>query len=86
MDMLKQFFPFAFCVTEKDVKELVISVLIHLAAGLAYSVAAWLIKLVLGWLLGGLLSWLLGIVGAVVGLYVLAGIVLAALKFLGIVK
>lgn len=80
MDILKQVFPFAFKVKEKDVTDLVVSIIIHIVVA------------VIGSLILGLLSWIpvigfvLGLVGGVIDLYALVGIVLAVLNFLNVLK
>jgi len=78
MDMLKKFFPFSF--KSKDVKDLIINIVIYLVAGI---VGGW----VLG-LLGGipLLGVIFDLIGSLFGLYCLVGIVLAVLDFLKILK
>lgn len=82
MDTLKKFFPFAFAVGTKDTGALVKSILIHLAISLVWAV----ISGILGAILGNLIGWLLGIVGTVVGLYTTAGIVLAILLYVDVIK
>ena len=85
MDMIKPFFPFAFNVKEKDVTSLVVSIIIHLVAGLVVGIVLGIIAGILGGLLP-ILGWVIGIVGGVFDLYCFAGIVLAVLVFLGMLK
>ena len=80
MDILKQVFPFAFKVKEKNVTDLVVSIIIHLVAGALGGI----ILFILGKL--PFVGFLFGIVGGVVELYVLVGIVLAVLNFCNVLK
>ena len=88
MDMLKKFFPYAFKVSAKDVTALVVSIIIHLVAGLVVSVVLGLLNTILGVI--PLVGILVGIVcwaaGSIIDLYCLAGIVLAVLLFLDVLK
>ena len=78
MDMLKKFFPLSF--GAKDVANLIIKIVIYLV-----------IDVVLGFAIG-LLSGIpivciiIGIVGSLLGLYCLAGIVIAILDFCKVLK
>lgn len=88
MDMLKKFFPFAFKVAPKDVTALVVSIIIHLVAGVVVTVVMGLLNTILGGipvvgLIIGIVGW---VVGSVIDLYCLAGIVLAILLFLDVLK
>ena len=76
MDMLKKIFPFSF--KSKEVKDLVINIVIYLVASI---VGGWLLGL-----LGGipLLGVIFDLIGSLFGLYCLLGIVLAVLDFLKI--
>ena len=88
MDALKPFFPFVFAnvdVKEKDVNSLVISIIVHLVAGLVVGFVLGFAAGILGGILG-ILGWIIGLVDGLFGLYCLIGIVLAVLKFLGMVK
>lgn len=78
MDMLKKFFPFSF--KAKEVKDLIINIVIYLVVSI---VGGW----VLG-LLGGipLIGAVAGLVSSLLGLYCLVGIVLAVLDYLKILK
>ncbi|MBQ4553272.1 MAG: hypothetical protein IJA59_10025 [Clostridia bacterium] len=78
MDMLKKIFPFSF--KSKEVKDLVINIVIYLVASI---VGGWLLGL-----LGGipLLGVIFDLIGSLFGLYCLVGIVLAVLDFLKILK
>lgn len=81
MNALKNLFPLSFGM--KDVGKLIISILIYLVAG---AVIGWVLSLLanlplVGWLLG----LITGLAGTIIGLYLLAGIILAILNFLKIV-
>lgn len=78
MDMLKKFFPFSF--KSKDVKDLVINIVVYLLA-----------SILVGWVLGLLsgipiLGVLFSLIGSLFGLYCLVGAVLAVLDYLKILK
>ncbi len=78
MDMLKKIFPFSF--KSKEVKDLVINIVIYLVASI---VGGWLLGL-----LGGipLLGVIFDLIGSLFGLYCLVGIVLAVLDYFKILK
>lgn len=80
MDLLKMIFPFSFNVKVKDVTSLVISIIIYIVGGFVAG-------LVIG-LLGAIpvIGILFVLVGSVLGLYTLAGIVFAVLKFCDVLK
>ena len=88
MDLLKKFWPSAFKVAEKDVKDLIIKIVIYVIGSLIAGFVLGLIGIITGWIpvLGLLIGLVLGLVGGIVELYCLVGIVLVVLKFLGIVK
>ena len=75
---LKKYFPFK--ATEADVKSLVIAIVLYLVVGAIAVVVMAVVALV------PIVNLLLGVVGTLVDLYCLAGIVLAILDFLGILK
>ena len=79
MEMIKRYFPLSLNI--KDVKDLVIKILIYLVLELVVG----LICKVIGFVpaVGGIVAWA---VGTVVGLYVLVGIVLAVLDYLKVLK
>lgn len=78
MDMLKKFFPFSF--KSKEVKDLIINIVIYLVVSI---VGGWVLGLLGGIPVIGLVA---GLVGSLLGLYCLVGIVLAVLDFLKILK
>lgn len=77
MDILKKIFPLSFKVNE--VKDLVISILIYIALGVAIAIVGAILAFIP--LLGVILAAIVGIIGWVVDLYSLVGIVLAVLVF-----
>ena len=79
MDMLKKIFPFS-NVKEKDVKALVISIVIYIVAS---AVINFVLSLIGKLPLVGIVT---DIVGWAVGVYCLVGIVLAVLNFLNALK
>ncbi|MBQ2893257.1 MAG: hypothetical protein IJE24_03895 [Oscillospiraceae bacterium] len=79
MDMIKAYFPFSF--DTKDVKTLIIKIVVYLVIELVVGLVCGLIGLIP--LIGGIIGWL---VGGVVGLYCLAGIVFAVLDYFKILK
>ena len=87
MDILKKTFPLSFK-EMKDVKELVIGIVVYLIVAILASVAIYLATLITGWIpvVGAIVGWVLGIVGGLVDLYALAGIVLALLVYFKVIK
>ena len=87
MDILKKVFPFSFKKT-KGVGDLIINILIYLLVGIAAGALIWLASMLTGWIpvVGALIGWLVGIIGALVDVYVLAGIVISILVFLKVLK
>ena len=78
MEMLKKLFPFSF--RAADLKGLIITILIYIA-----------IDIVLGFVIGllsaiPLVGPIIGIVGTILGLYCLAGIIIAVLDYLKLFK
>ena len=79
MDMIKRYFPLSMNV--KDVKDLIIKIVVYVVVELLVG----LVCKVIGFIpfVGGIVAW---IIGTVVGIYVLAGIILAILDYLKILK
>lgn len=77
MDSLKKFFPLSFKYTG-SVSNLVIGVLVYILVGILAGVVIFLATLIgaLIPIIGPLLAWALGVVGALVDVYVVAGIVI----------
>lgn len=82
MDTLKKLFPLSFLSKQKDTNALVFSLVLYVVVLVAY----FLISAVLGYVLGKFTAWLLGLVGTLVGLYATGGMVLAVLRYCGILK
>lgn len=80
MDMLKKFFPFSFNFKAKDVKGLIISLLIYIVAG---GVAGFVLGLLGNIAVIGLVFQL---IGWALSIYTTVGIVLSVLVFLDILK
>lgn len=87
METLKKFFPLSFKYA-KDVANLIIGIIVYLIVGVAASALIWLATAIVGWIpvVGALVGWACGIIGALVDIYVVAGIVILVLAFLKIVK
>ena len=87
MDILKKIFPLSFK-EMKDVKELVIGIVVYLIVAILAGVAIYLATLITGWIpvVGAIVGWVLGIVGGLIDLYALAGIVLALLVYFKVIK
>lgn len=80
MDYLKMIWPTPFKVQEKNVVSLVFQLVIFL-------VVCAIAGVLLGWLTGiPVVGFIFGILGGLMGIYSLVGIVLAVLKFLGMVR
>ena len=78
MDMLKKYFPFSF--KAKDVKDLVINIVIYLVVSI---VGGWVLGLIGAIPVIGLIA---DLIGALLGLYCLVGIVLALLDHFKLLK
>ena len=82
MDVLKKLFPLSFINKQKDTNALVRCTVWYAAILVAYFLTA----AIAGYLLGTLVAWLLGLFGTLVGLYGTGGVVLAVLRYCGILK
>lgn len=80
MDMLKKVFPFSFNVKEQDVTSLIVSIIIYLVVMVVSGLVMWILGFI------PVINILTGIVGWVVEVYSVAGIVLAVLNFLNVLK
>lgn len=78
MDLLKKVFPFSFGTA--DVAALVIRIIVYLLAGIVIVFVFSIVALI------PIINILVGLVGAVVELYILAGIVIAILDYLKVLK
>lgn len=86
MDTLKKFFPYSF--GAKEVKDLVVKIIVYVLAAVVVGVVLGLVGLIAGLIpiLGGIIGTLLSIVGWVVEAYVVVGIVLLILDYLKVLK
>ncbi len=87
METLKKIFPLSFKYTG-SVANLIIGVLVYLVVGIVAGALIWLASAITGWIpvLGGILGWVLGILGALVDVYVIAGIVVQFLSHFKVLK
>jgi len=80
MDLIKKIWPTPFKIKEKDVESLVVQLIIFIVACfIASFIIAILAKL-------PIIGIIIGLVGGAIDLYCIVGIVLAVLKFLGMLK
>ena len=79
---LKQLFPISYK------KTLLGAIIYYVIAAIVAGLIIWLATLLTGWIpvVGAVIGWVLGIAGAVVEIYVVAGIIVAILKALKVVK
>ncbi len=84
--MLKKYFPVSY--RAKDVTGLIVSIIIYLVIGLVAGLIMFLADLIFGWIpiLGTILTILLSVVGWIIEAYCTAGIVIAVLVMLDIIK
>lgn len=80
MDILKQVWPHAFKVKEKDIAALIITLIIYVLVDIVCGVIIGLLVKI------PIIGILFSILGSVIGLYALVGIVLTILAFLKIVE
>lgn len=78
MDILKKVFPFSFGV--KDVASLIIKILVYIVVGVVIGFALFLLAHI------PIVNLVVGLVGALVEIYLLAGIVIAILDFCNVLK
>ena len=78
MDVLKQLFPLSFKV--KDSNDCVISVIIYLVVSILFGVVVAILDFI------PVINVLLGVLGALVGVYCVAGIILSILKITKVMK
>nr|MBQ4320296.1 hypothetical protein [Clostridia bacterium] len=86
MDMLKKFFPLSF--KEKTTANLVITIIIYVVLPTILGIVTGIIGAVVGLIpiIGAIVIALLGGVSSLIGIYCLAGIVIAVLNFLDVLK
>ena len=75
MNKLFRYFPLSTAVEPGNVRQLIISLAIYLVASAVLGV----LNAVLGWI--PLVGWLLGLVFSLLGIYCVAGLVLAIVRF-----
>ena len=88
MDFLKKFWPYSFKVEQKNVSSLVVNIIVWVVAAFIAGVILWLAGALTGWIpvVGNLIGAIVGILGGAIELYSTAGIVLAVLNFVGVLK
>lgn len=79
MDILKKIFPFSF-LEKKDVAALVITIVIHVLAGIVFGLVMWLLPYI------PFVSTLINLTGTLVDLYITGGIVLCILNYCKVIK
>ena len=79
MDMIKTIFPYSF--GAKDLKALAIKIVVYLVVGAIVGLLCGVIGLIP--LLGAIIAWA---VGGIVSIYCLAGIVIAVLDYMKVLK
>ena len=80
MDFLKSLWPTPFKIKEKDVKSLLIQLIIFLLVCVVVSIVIGVLAMI------PIVGWIVGIVGGLIDLYALIGIVLCILVFAGVLK
>ena len=87
METLKKFFPMSWKYT-KDVPNLIKGILIYIVIGLLAGAAIAISGLITGWIpvVGALVGIILKLIGALVDVYVLAGIVIQVLVYTKVIK
>lgn len=78
MDLLKKFFPYSF--RANDVSSLIITILVYIVADVICGFAIGLLSGI------PLIGILIGLVGSLLGIYFFAGIIIAVLNFLKVLK
>lgn len=79
MDMLKKYFPYSF--GAKELKDLIIKIIVYVVAGVVIGTVASVISLIP--LIGGIVGW---IIGTVANIYTTAGWIIAILDYLKVLK
>jgi uncharacterized oligopeptide transporter (OPT) family protein len=85
--MLKKWFPLSFKYSD-SVTSLVIGIIIHVVVGILAGLVIGLANILFGWipLLGSILAVIFKAIGAVIDVYVTAGIVIEVLAFCKVIK
>lgn len=79
MDILKKIFPFSF-LEKKDVAALVITIVIHVLAGIVIGIVMWLLPYI------PFVSTLISLTGTLINLYITGGIVFSILNYCKVIK
>ena len=87
MELLKKYFPYSFK-EMKGAADLVVGIIVYVLVAIVAGAVLGLAGLLGGWIpvVGAILGVLLGLVGAVIELYVTAGIVIKILVFAKVIK
>ena len=78
MDILKTLFPWSF--KNKTMKDLIVSILIYMAINIVGGIVCGLLAAI------PLVGFVFSLLGGVLGIYTLAGVILASLHFFGLLK
>ena len=78
MDILKSLFPWSF--KNKTMKDLIISILIYMAINIVGGLVFGLLSAI------PLIGFVFSLLGGALGIYTLAGVILASLHFFGLLK
>ena len=78
MDILKSLFPWSF--KNKTMKDLIVSILIYMAINIVGGLVLGLLSVV------PLIGFVFSLLGGALGIYTLAGVILASLHFFGLLK
>ena len=78
MDKIKQLFPLSF--RGAELKDMIISILLYIAVSAVAGIVMFVIALI------PIIGLIVGILGAIVNIYTTAGIVIAVLNFLNVLK
>lgn len=87
MDLLKKLFPISWKY-KSEVKDLIIGIIIYAVAGVIGGALLSIAGLITGWVpvLGDLVGIILGAIGALIEIYIIAGIVIEVLLFAKVLK
>lgn len=78
MDILKSLFPWSF--KNKTMKDLIVSILIYMAINIVGGILFGLLSAI------PLIGFVFSLLGGLLGIYTLAGVILASLHFFGLLK
>ena len=80
MDIIKKIWPTPFKVEEKNAEQMVVQLIVFVAAFLVASILIWILHFI------PIVNILCGILGTLVDVYCLVGIALVLLRFFGVLK